>query len=460
MGGAARTEELTLPGFHHDVGSAVHPFAVGSPVFRSLPLADHGLEWIEPDLALAHPFDQDPAAILTRSWPRTTERLGRGYRALLRPFVGRWDDLASDVLRSFVASLPRHPLLLARFGVRALLPMAVTARGMRSQPGASLLVGMAGHTGSPLGAPVTSGPAIMLALAAHDVGWPIPVGGAQRITDALAGCLRALGGTITTGRPVRSLDELPAAHAYLLDVTPSALIDLAGPRLPTRYTRRLARYRRGTGVFKIDYALGGPVPWRDEACRQAGTVHLGGHVEEMADTLTTIARGHAPERPLVVTAQPSLIDSSRAPAGRHTFWAYAHVPNGWPGDLTVAIEAQIERFAPGFRDLVLARAVSPPAALEAGNANLLGGDLANGAVVGRQALFRPLVAAVPYATPHPALFLCSAATPPGPSVHGMCGYHAARVALRRVFGRRAAPPDDSGRAVGVSGLVASPASGR
>jgi len=446
IGGAAATAELTLPGFHHDVGSAVHPFAAGSPVFRSLPLAAHGLEWLQPELALAHPFDDDDAALLDRSVPRTVERLGPGYGRLVRPFVGRWDALAPDVLRSLFAPLPRHPVLLARFGLRSLPPVALLARRVRTRAGASLVSGMAGHTGVPLSAPVTAGPALMLSLAAHDVGWPVPRGGAQAISDALAGRLRALGGTITTGHAVASLDELPPARAYLLDVAPSAVAGLAGARLPTRYTRRLARYRRGPGVFKLDYALAEPVPWRDPVCRRAGTVHLGGAVDEIGASLDAIARGDAPTRPFVVAAQPSLLDPSRAPAGRHTFWAYAHVPNAWSGDLTDAIERQIERFAPGFRDVVLGRAVTSPAALEAQNANLLGGDLANGTVRGRQALFRPVVAVVPYATPHPSVFLCSAATPPGPGVHGMCGYHAARVTLRRVFGRRDTRADEGDHA--------------
>jgi phytoene dehydrogenase-like protein len=436
IGGAASTAELTLPGFHHDVGSAVHPFAAGSPAFRSLALGDHGLEWCEPELPLAHPFDDDDAAVLDRSVATTVERLGPGYGRLVRPFVGRWDALVPDVMRSLLWPPPRHPLLLARFGLPALSPVALLARRLRNPAGAALLSGMSGHSGVPLSAPVTGGPALMLAVAAHEVGWPVPRGGAQAISDALASRLRALGGTIVTGHPVATLDELPPARAYLLDVTPSAVAGLAGARLPARYTRRLARYRRGPGVFKLDYALTEPVPWRDAACRRAGTVHLGGRVEDIAATLQAIARGEAPDRPFVVAAQPSLVDPSRAPEGRHTFWAYAHVPNAWSGDLTDAIERQIERFAPGFRDVVLGRAVTSVAALEAGNANLLGGDLANGAVRGRQAVFRPIVAVVPYATPDPSIFLCSAATPPGPGVHGMCGYHAARVALRRVFGRR------------------------
>jgi phytoene dehydrogenase-like protein len=438
VGGGVRTVELTRPGFRHDRGSAVHPFGVGSPVFAALPLADHGLHWLQPPLPLAHPFDDGPPAVLSRSFADTVEGLGvggSGYRALLRPFVGHWDALAGEVLRP-VLSVPHHPLLLARFGPRALLPIAAVAGRLRGDAAPALLAGMAGHTGAALGAPVTTGPALMLALAGHEVGWPVPRGGAQAIADALAGHLRTLGGTITTGYPVRSLDELPPARAYLLDVSPWALPALAGARLPARYVRRLRRYRRGPGVFKVDYALAGPVPWRDEPCRRAGTLHLGGTMPEIAAQFDAVTRGDAPTRPLVIAAQPALVDPSRAPAGQHTLWAYAHVPNGWPGDLSTAIESQIERFAPGFRDLVLERVATSPAQLEAYDANLVGGDIAAGAFAGRQALFRPVLAAVPYATPDPAVFLCSAATPPGPAVHGACGFQAARVALRRVFGRR------------------------
>jgi phytoene dehydrogenase-like protein len=438
VGGGVRTTELTRPGFLHDRCSAVHPFAVGSPVFAALPLAEHGLTWLQPPLPLAHPFDDAPPAVLSRSFADTAAGLGAGgpgYRALLRPFVGRWDALAGEVLRPLLA-VPRHPWLLARFGPRALLPITTLARGLRGDAAPALLAGMAGHTGTPLSAPVSAGPALMLALAGHEVGWPVPRGGSQAIADALAAHLLALGGTIVTGHPVRSLDELPVAHAYLLDVSPWALPGLAGPRLPVTYRRRLARYRLGPGVFKLDYALAGPVPWRDEACRRAGTLHLAGSMAEIAAALGGLARGEAAARPLVIAAQPGVVDPSRAPDGQHTFWAYAHVPNRWDGDATAAIESQIERFAPGFRDLVLDRAASSPAQLEAHNANLVGGDIADGAFAGLQALFRPVVAAVPYATPDPAVFLCSAATPPGPAVHGACGFEAARVALRRVFGRR------------------------
>jgi phytoene dehydrogenase-like protein len=437
VGGAARTAELTVPGFRHDVGSAVHPLAAGSPVFRTLPLAEHGLEWLEPELCLAHPFSDGDAAVLARSVSDTAASLGRGgrgYRRLVRPFVGRWDRLTRDVMRPVLSGLPHHPVTLARFGMRALLPVETAARRVRSSSGRALLAGMAGHTGSPLSSPVTTGPALMLAVAGHDVGWPVARGGAQAVSDALASYARSLGVVITTGQRVESLDELTPARAYLLDTSPWALPALAGRRLPSHYARRLARYRPGPGVFKIDYALREPVPWRAEACRRAGTVHLGGAEEEIAVALRAIRHGHAAERPLVIVAQPSLIDPTRAPAGQHTLWVYAHVPNGWVGDLTDAIEGQVERFAPGFRDVVLARAVSAPADLERANANLVGGDIADGAVDGWQAIFRPVFARLPYATPHPAVFLCSAATPPGPGVHGVCGAAAARLALRRVFG--------------------------
>ena len=445
VGGGARTGELTLPGFRHDLCSAVHPFAAGSPVFTRWPLGDHGLTWLEPDLPLAHPLDDGTAAVLARSVDETAESLGRGgrsYRAFVGPFVGRWPALVGDALRPILSGVPRHPLLLARFGARALLPVAVTNRGLGSVPARALVSGIAGHMGSPLTRPVTAGPALMLALAGHEVGWPVPQGGAQAIADALASFLRSLGGEITTGSPVTSLEALPAARAYVLDTSPETLVALAGGRLSERYTRRLARFRRGPGVFKVDYALREPVPWRAPAGRQAGTLHLGGSARDLAVALAEVHAGRAPERPLVISAQPSVVDPTRAPPGRHTFWAYAHVPNGWTGDLSDAIEAQIERFAPGFRDVVLARAATGPADLERRDANLVGGDLAGGAVDGWQALFRPTFDRVPYATPDPRVFLCSSSTPPGPGVHGICGSEAARVVLRRVFGQRGHRPND------------------
>ncbi|MFL6053909.1 MAG: phytoene desaturase family protein [Actinoallomurus sp.] len=436
VGGGTRTEELTLPGFRHDVCSAVHPLGAGSPAFRALPLERHGVTWVEPPLPLAHPFPDGSAAILGRSVEETAVVLGRDgptYRRLVGPFLGRWGDLAPDVLRAPLDGLPEHPLLLARFGVRAAAPAALLARLFRGEHARGLLAGLAAHAIAPLSTPATGGLALVFALAAHEVGWPFPAGGSQAIADALADHLRSLGGRIETGRLVRGLGELPSARAYLLDVMPEHLAALAGPRLPDRFADRLRRYRHGPAVFKIDYALSGPVPWTAEPCRRAGTVHIGPTFAEIGTALRAAYDGVAPDRPFLIVAQPSLFDPSRAPAGSHVLWVYGHVPHGWSGDLTGAIERQIERFAPGFRDLVLARVVSGPAAVEARNPNNVGGDIAGGACDDLRLLFRPTLARVPYTTPNPRIYLCSSATPPGPGVHGMCGRHAALVALRRVF---------------------------
>ncbi|HEY2240412.1 MAG TPA: NAD(P)/FAD-dependent oxidoreductase [Streptosporangiaceae bacterium] len=443
VGGGARTEELTLPGFRHDPCSAVHPLGAGSPLFRSWPLAEHGLDWIQPGLPLAHPFLDGPAVTLARSVAETVDSLdpdGRKYHRLVRPFLGRWDELAPSVLRAPLDGLPPHPLLLAAFGLPAAAPAALLARRFRGHRARGLLAGMAAHVTAPLTAPVTGGIALMFALAAHAVGWPIPRGGTQAVSDALAGLLTSLGGTITTGHRVQSLDELPPARAYLFDTGPEQLAAIAGARLPAAYAHRLSRYQHGPGVFKIDYALSGPVPWLAADCHRAGTVHLGPTLEEIGGALRTVHRGQAPDPPFLITAQPSRFDPARAPAGQHTFWVYCQVPNGWDRDHTEAIETQIERFAPGFRDLVLARTVTAPAGLQARNANYVGGDIAVGRCDQFRLLFRPTFARVPYATPDPAIFLCSAATPPGPGVHGMCGYHAAATALRRVFQRPVPSP--------------------
>jgi phytoene dehydrogenase-like protein len=438
VGGGASTAELTLPGFRHDVCSAVHPLGAGSPALRPLPLAEHGLHWVHAPVDMAHPFDDLPAAVLVRSLDETAASLGgdrRRYRALVRPFARRWDDLSVDALRPISASMPRHPLLLARFGMPGIAPASVLAAGMRGVQAKSLLAGLAAHAIAPLGALATGGVAVLFAAAGHAVGWPFPSGGSQAVSDALASYLRGLGGEVVTGQHVGSLDELPPAAAYLLDVSPWSVGALAGARLPSRYLRRLTRCPHGPGVFKLDFALAAPVPWRDERCRQAGTVHLGASEAEIKAALDAAVSGRAPEVPFLIVAQPSLFDPTRAPEGRHTLWAYGHVPTGWEGDLTDAIERQIERFAPGFRDLVLARSALGPAQLEARNPNNAGGDITGGAFSGVRAFLRPLVTLNPYATPNPAVFLCSSATPPGPGVHGMCGYHAARTVLRRVFGR-------------------------
>jgi phytoene dehydrogenase-like protein len=442
VGGGARTEQLTLPGFRHDPCSAVHPMGVGSPALRALGLERHGLSWVHPELPLAHPFPDGSAAILTRSMTETARALGEDgrdagtYLRLLEPFAGRWDALAADVLRAPLASWPRHPAVYGRFGLLAALPAAVLARAFAGQKARGLISGLAGHVTAPLTSPVTGGIALLFALAAHEVGWPFPRGGTQAISDALASLLVSLGGHVETGRQVRGLGELPRARAYLLDTMPEHAAAIAGPRLPGWYAGLFRRYRHGPAVFKIDYALAGPVPWASPAARLAGTVHLGPSMDEIGAALRSAQRGSAPEPPFLITAQPSLFDPARAPAGSHVFWVYGQVPNGWRGDMTAAIEGQIERFAPGFGDLVLARAVTAPADLEARNPNNVGGDIAAGRCDRLRLLLRPTPFPVPYATPDPAIYLCSAATPPGPGVHGMCGYHAAATALRRVFGLR------------------------
>ena len=432
IGGGARTAELTLPGFLHDPCSAVHPLAVGSPFLRSLPLASHGLEWVEPPLAVAHPFDDGSIAVLSRSYGETAATLdaadGRAWPALFRPLAERFHDLAEEVLGA-VVHLPRHPLLLARFGASAVLPAASLARDRFRGPRArALFAGLAAHAVAPLDRSPTAAYGLLLGAAAHAVGWPLPRGGAGRIAAALASELRACGGAVETGRWVRSLEDLPPARATLLDLAPRGVVALAGDRLPPAYRRRLERWRHGPGAFKVDWALAAPIPWRAAECARAGTVHLGGALGEIAAALEAPWRGEAAARPFVLLSQPTRFDTSRAPPGRHTAWAYCHVPRGFAGDATAAIEAQVERFAPGFRELVLARAARGPAELERENPNLVGGDVGAGACGLGQTVFRPRALA-PWSTPVPGLFLCSAATPPGGGVHGMCGWHAARVAL-------------------------------
>ena len=433
VGGGTRTAELTLPGYRHDVCSAIHPLVPGSPFLRSLPLEAHGLEWIEPPAALAHPFDDGTAAILERSIPLTGATLGsdaRAYARLMSPLARNADTILAEILGPF--RLPRHPLVLARFGLRAILPSATLARLAFDGPHArGLLGGLAAHSMLPLTRSPSAAVALVLALLAHRVGWPFPRGGSQAIADALASYLRSLGGRVETGRRVESLAELPPTRAVFADVTPRQLLRLAGDRLQAGYRRRLARYRYGPGVFKLDLALDGPIPWRAAACARAATVHLGGTLEELVASEAAVSRGEVPERPYVLLAQQSLFDPTRAPAGKHTAWAYCHVPNGSAADMTERIEAQIERFAPGFRDLVLARHTMSPADLEAYNPNYVGGDINAGIQDLRQLYTRPVARVVPYSTPTAGLYLCSASTPPGGGVHGMCGYWAARAALGR-----------------------------
>jgi phytoene dehydrogenase-like protein len=437
VGGGARTRELTLPGFQHDPCSAVHPLGAGSPVLTRLPLRRHGLRWLQPPVPLAHPFDDGSAAILDRSVQKTAESLGpdeRRYQRLVEPFRGHWEQLAEDILRPQLAGLPRHPLLMAGFGLRSVLPTAALSHTvLRGQAARALFAGLAAHAMAPLTALATSPLALVFAVAGHEVGWPVPAGGSQAISDALAGYLTELGGEIVTGFAVRSWGDLPKARAVLFDTSPTMLAQVAGDQLPPRYLRQLHRYRYGPGVFKIDYALSGPVPWTAPPARQAGTVHLGPEYGDIAAALRASTHGTAPDPPFLLVAQPSIVDPSRAPAGQHVLWVYGHVPNGWTGDATAAIERQLDRFAPGFRDLVLARHAAGPADLAAGNANYVGGDIACGSMTGLQPVARPVRRRVPYATPNEGIYLCSSATPPGPGVHGMCGYYAARVSALRSF---------------------------
>jgi phytoene dehydrogenase-like protein len=432
IGGGTRTEELTLPGFHHDICSAVHPLALGSPFLRTLPLEQFGLELIEPAIQAAHPLDDEDAVLLLRSLEETAEGLGRdarAYRLLIGTFAEHWDRLAEMMLAPLTRP-PRAPLLAARFGSRAALPAALCARlRFRTPRARALVAGMAAHAIRPLEAPGTTAFALVMLSLGHACGWPVARGGSAQITNAMRAYLESLGGTVEVGTPVTSLAQLPDAGAVLFDVTPRALAEICGDALPRRYRRALNRFRYGPGVFKVDYALSGPLPWTSPAVRSAGTVHLGGTLEEVAASEHAVARGREPERPYVLVAQQSIADPTRAPAGAHTLWAYCHVPSGSAVDMTAAIEAQIERFAPGFGELVLARTTRSPAQLQAENPNYIGGDIGGGANGLWQTVARPALRPNPYTTPNPKLFLCSASTPPGGGVHGMCGFNAARAAL-------------------------------
>ncbi|MDX6597326.1 MAG: hypothetical protein QOE87_1213 [Gaiellales bacterium] len=435
IGGGTRTAELTLPGFRHDVCSAIHPLALASPFLRRLPLEEHGLQFAHPEIPLAHPLDDGTAVALHRSVEETAAGLGSdadAYRELMAPLARRWKALAGDLLGPL--RVPRHPVADARFARDGFRSAAGLARarftGMRAQ---ALFAGSAAHAMRPLESLTTASFGLMLQLLGHAVGWPSAVGGSQAITAAMASLLRSLGGEIQTGREVRSLGELSGARAVLLDLTPRQILAVAGPGLPPRYRRALGRYRYGPGVFKLDYALAAPAPWSAPECRRAGTVHLGGRLEEIAEAEREVAQGRHATRPFVVVAQQSLFDPTRAPSGAHTLWAYCHVPNGSELDVREAIESQIERRAPGFRNLIRSCHAMGPADLQAYDANYVGGDINGGAADLRQLLARPVARRVPYTTPDPRLFVCSSSTPPGGGVHAMCGWHAARAALRGVL---------------------------
>lgn len=437
-GGGARTDALTLPGFAHDVCSAVHPLGVASPFFRTLGLQRHGLAWLEAPCPLVHVMRDGGAVAIERSLDATAVLLGNDgppYARLLRPYVARFDELMRMVLGPL--RLPSSPLLLARFGLAGLgSAQGLVDRHFRGHATRALMAGIAAHAMLPLSFAATAAFALVLAASAHAVGWPVARSGSRAVTSALVSRLRSAGGTVTTGRLVRRLADLPAARAYVFDVTPRQLLAIAGDAFAPSYRQRLERYRYGAGVCKVDWALGEPIPWLDGACARSATVHLAGTWDDVASAEAGVHAGAVVERPFVILVQPTLVDPSRAPAGRHTAWAYCHVPHGSNIDMSAAIEAQIERVAPGFRDVILARAVKTATDMERYNPNYVGGDINGGMADLAQLFFRPAVRIDPYSTPDPRLFLCSASTPPGGGVHGMCGYWAARSVLRRAFGRR------------------------
>jgi phytoene dehydrogenase-like protein len=430
-GGGLRSAELTLPGFVHDVCSAIHPLGIASPFLRSLPLAARGAEWVEPEVALAHPLDGGRAGSLHRSVALTEEALGAdgpAFHRWITPSTRNWDELAPALLGPLVR-IPRHPFALARFGLPGLLPATTFAkRVFDTDEGRAVLAGCAAHAFLPLTAPLTTSFGLVLLAAAGAVGWPMVRGGSGRLADALVAELVALGGTVECDRRVDRLAELPPHRAVLFDIAPRQVASIAGDALPRRYRRKLEEFRLGPGVFKVDYALSEPVPWTADVCRRAGTLHLGGTIEEITASEAAVAAGDVSERPFVLIAQQSIADPSRAPAGQHTLWSYCHVPNGCDVDMTARIEAQIERFAPGFRDVVLARHTAGPRWYEDHDAAYLGGDISGGAHSGLQLVLRP-TAGRPYRTPNRELFLCSGSTPPGGGIHGMCGFHAANAAL-------------------------------
>ncbi|MFJ2889664.1 phytoene desaturase family protein [Streptomyces sp. NPDC087305] len=431
VGGGARTEELTLPGFRHDPCAAAHPLGVNSPAFRALPLERYGLEWLHPELPMAHPFTDGSAAVLSRSVAETAASFGPrdagAYRRLVEPFLPKWDTLVRDFMSLPSTALPRDPVTLARFGLTGLPPSTWLTSRFRDERAKTLFAGLVGHVMAPLNGFATGAIGLVFALAAHARGWPVARGGSQSISDALAAYLKDLGGEIHTDYEVKRLDDLPPARAYVFDTSPTALAKIAG------FGDYYANYRYGPGVFKVDYALDGPVPWTAKEARTAGTVQIGADSAEINTALRAASReNRAPDRPFMITVQPSVVDPTRAPAGKQVFWAYGHVPSGWTGDLTDALERQLERFAPGFRDRVLARATAGPPELAARNANYVGGDIGSGAVSGLQILLRPKLSLSPYGTPHPAVFICSSSTPPGPGVHGMSGHNAAKAVWRRL----------------------------
>jgi phytoene dehydrogenase-like protein len=437
IGGGSRTEEVTLPGFRHDICAAIHPMAMVSPFLRTLPLASYGLAWAFSPLSIAHPLDDGPSAALVASLDQTAMTLGddgEAWRSLMGPFVRKSDALFDEILRP-IRIVPRHPVLMARFGLEAMRPATWIVHRFNTARARALFAGCAAHSFLPLDDFGSASFGIVLALAGHATGWPCANGGSSSIIHALAAYFTSLGGEIVTSCRVRSMRDVPDSRAVIFDVTPRQLADIAGDELSSGYVKRLRRFQYGPGVFKIDYALDGPIPWKDEECRRAATVHVGGTFEEIAAHERNVWNGGSMDKPFVLVAQQSLFDPTRAPAGKHTGWAYCHVPHGANADMTEAIERQIERFAPGFRDRILARRAMSSADVEAHNPNMIGGDIAGGANNLMQFVTRPFPSLDPYATPNPRIYIGSSSTPPGAGVHGMCGYWAARAALRRTFGR-------------------------
>lgn len=434
IGGGLRSAELTLPGFVHDVCSAVHPLAIGSPFFNTLPLQEHGLSYIFPDLAAAHPFDDGTAAVLGSSIEETARLLGsdeQAYLKLLKPLVKDWPDIAPDVLGPL--HFPKHPIAMAKFGLNALTSATFLAKRFKTAAARGLWAGMAAHSIQPLSNLTTSAIGLVLMAAAHLKGWPIPAGGSKEIANALASYFISLGGKIETGRFITSLDELPSSKAVFFDVTPRQLLKIAGHKFSSLYKWQLERYRYGMGVFKVDWALDEAIPFTARQARRAGTVHIGTTLEEITLSEKLSWEGKHAEKPFVLLAQQSLFDKSRAPEGKHTAWAYCHVPNGSVTDMTETIEKQIERFAPGFRERILAKHTMNTAQVEAYNPNYIGGDINGGVIDLGQIFTRPALRSSPYRTSAKGLYLCSSSTPPGGGVHGMCGYHAAKRALKDVF---------------------------
>jgi len=434
IGGGLRSAELTLPGYLHDICSAVHPLAVSSPFFEKLPLKAHGLEYIYPPTAAAHPLDNGTVAILKGTVEETAALLGADwetYIQLMQSVVQDWPSIASDVLGPL--HFPEYPMKMARFGMTALMPISQLVKRFKTPEARGLLAGMAAHSIQPLTNIATSAIALVLMASGHLKGWPVPKGGSKQIAQALASYFISLGGKIETNTYITSMQQLPSAHAVLFDVTPKQLLRIAGHKFSAIYKWQMERYRYGMGVFKIDWALSDPIPFTAAGCRDAGTIHIGNTFEDIAREEQMIWDGKNPEKPYVLLAQPSLFDKSRAPEGKHTAWAYCHVPNGSTADMTEIIENQVERFAPGFKDVILARHTMDPAGMEEYNPNYIGGDINGGVIDIGQLFTRPVLRWSPYKTSAKGIYICSSSTPPGGGVHGMCGYHAAKRALKDVF---------------------------